>query len=53
MISTSTSSSEQIEYTTNGVNGSDSFQSRVIIDGGTFEDSVCLIGFEDDFILND
>lgn len=53
MISTSTSSSEQIEYTTNGVNGSDSFQSRVIIAGGTFEDSVCLMGFEDDFILND
>lgn len=53
MISSSTNSGEQIKYTTNGVNGSDSFQSRVIIAGGTFEDSVCLMGFEDDFILND
>jgi hypothetical protein len=52
-VSPNTNSGEQIKYATNGVNGSDSFQSRVIIDGGTFEDSVCLIGFEDDFILND
>tara|TARA_R100000541_G_scaffold1091_1_gene5061 strand:+ start:3037 stop:4209 length:1173 start_codon:yes stop_codon:yes gene_type:complete len=52
-ISSSTNSGEQIKYTTNGVNGSDSFQSRVIVSGGTFEDSICLMEFEDDFIIND
>ena len=52
-ISSSINSGEQIKYTTNGVNGSDSFQSRVIVGGGTYEDSSCLQEFEDDFIIND
>ena len=52
-ILSSRDSDEQIKYTTNAVNGSDSFQSRVIVSGGTFEDSVCLMEFEDDFIIND
>jgi hypothetical protein len=52
-ISSSINSGEQIKYTTNGVNGSDSFESRVIVGGGTYEDSSCLQEFEDDFIIND
>ena len=52
-ISSSINSGEQIKYTTNGVNGSDSFQSRVIVGGGTYEESSCLQEFEDDFIIND
>jgi len=52
-ISSSLESDEQIEYVTNGINGADDFENRVIQDGGTFEDSSCLQEFSDDFILFD
>ena len=42
---------EQIKYVTNGVNGADMFEDRVIQDGGTFESNVCLTDFEDEFAL--
>ncbi len=42
---------EQIKYVTNGVNGADMFEDRVIQDGGTFESNVCLTAFEDEFAL--
>ena len=41
----------QIEYLTNGSNGADSFENRVIVDGGLFENSTCLSEFEGDFEL--
>jgi hypothetical protein len=40
-VTSSTESDEQIEYVTNGVNGADEYENRVIQDGGTFENSVC------------
>ena len=46
-------SDKQIKYVTNGVNGADTFEDRVIQDGGTFEDSACLQEFADDFTLFD
>ena len=46
-------SSEQVRYITNGVDGADSFEDRVILAGGVFEDNVCIEGFEDEFILMD
>ena len=46
-------STEQIRYITNGVNGADSFQDRVILDGGSFEDNTCIQELEDEFILMD
>ena len=52
-ISSSTSSTQQIEYVTNGVNGADEYEDRVLQDGGTFEDSLCLQEFIDDFTLFD
>jgi hypothetical protein len=52
-ITDSNEADEQIEYVTSGVNGADIFQDRVIQDGGTFEDSLCLRNFEDDFTLFD
>ena len=52
-IVSSTESDEQIEYVTNGVNGADEYEDRVIQDGGTFEDSICLQKFIDDFTLFD
>ena len=42
---------EQIKYATNGVNGADMFEDRVIQGGGTFESNVCLTAFEDEFAL--
>ena len=42
---------EQIKYATNGVNGADMFEDRVIQDGGTFESNICLTDFEDEFAL--
>ena len=50
-ISSSTNSNNQIEYVTNSYSGYDDYQSRVIGDGGTFEDSQCLSDFFDDFTL--
>jgi hypothetical protein len=44
-------SGSQIKYVTNGVNGADMFEDRVIQDGGTFESNVCLTAFEDEFAL--
>jgi len=41
----------QIEYVTNGVNGADSFENRVIQAGGVFENSTCLSSFEGEFEL--
>ena len=52
-ISSSLESDEQIEYVTSGVNGADEYEDRVIQDGGTFEDSICLQEFIDDFTLFD
>lgn len=46
-------STEQVRYITNGVDGADSFEDRVILAGGVFEDNVCIEGFEDEFILMD
>lgn len=52
-ISTSLQSDEQIEYISNTINGADEFENRVIQDGGTFEDSICLQQFAGDFTLFD
>ena len=52
-VTSSTESDEQIEYVTNGVNGADEYENRVIQDGGTFENSACLQEFVDDFTLFD
>ncbi len=43
---------DQIVYISNGVNGADSFEERVELDGGTFEDNACIDQFEDDFELH-
>ena len=43
---------DQIVYVSNGVNGADSFEERVELDGGTFEDNACIDQFEDDFELH-
>ena len=42
---------DQLQYVTNGTDSADSFKQRVIDDGGTFEDNVCIEEFEDDFEL--
>ena len=42
-----TSSSTQIQYVSNTVNGADEFADRVYRDGGTFEGSICLQEFLD------
>ena len=52
-ISSTTSSTTQIEYVTSGVNGSDEFEDRVIQDGGIFEGSDCLTNFSKEFTLFD
>jgi hypothetical protein len=52
-ITSSTESDEQIEYVTSGVNGSDEFEDRVIQDSGTFEGSVCLTQFANEYTLFD
>lgn len=52
-ISSSLESDEQIEYVSNITNGIDDFEDRVIQDGGTFENSVCLKEFANDFTLFD
>ena len=52
-ITSSNENNEQIEYVTNGVNGSDEFEDRVIQDGGTFEGSSCLEQFANEFTLFD
>jgi hypothetical protein len=43
---------DQIVYISNGVNGADSFEERVELDGGTFEDNSCIDQFEEDFELH-
>lgn len=52
-VSSSVYSDRQIKYVTNGVNGADEYENRVVQDGGTFEDSICLQEFVDDFTLFD
>ena len=52
-ISSTTSSTTQIEYVTSGINGSDEFEDRVIQDGGIFEGSDCLTNFSKEFTLFD
>lgn len=52
-VSSSTVSTTQVEYVTNTINGSDEFENRVIQDGGTFEGSICLEQFANDFTLFD
>ena len=53
VVSSSVYSDRQIKYVTNGVNGADEYENRVVQDGGTFEDSICLQEFIDDFTLFD
>lgn len=48
-ISTSNESDEQITYIGNITAGEDSFEQRVLNDGGTFESSLCLIDFLNDY----
>ncbi len=43
---------DQVVYVSNGVNGADSFEERVELDGGTFEDNACIDQFEEDFELH-
>jgi len=45
-----TTSSTQIKYISNTVNGADGFEERVIIDGGIFEGNICLNEFLDNNI---
>jgi len=52
-ISSTSVSTTQIEYVTNGINGSDEFEDRVIQDGGTFEGSECLTEFAKEYTLFD
>jgi hypothetical protein len=52
-LSQNDKSAEQIKYATNGYSYADSFQGRVILAGGLFEDNICLQGFEDDFTFMD
>ena len=52
-LTQSSLSTEQIRYVTNGVNGADSFEDRVVFDGGSFENNICIQGLEDEFILMD
>ena len=51
VIASSLESDEQIEYVTNTTNGADDFEQRVLLDGGTFEGSICLQEFADDFTI--
>ena len=51
VIASSLESDNQIEYVTNTTNGADDFEQRVILDGGTFEGSICLQEFADDFTI--
>ena len=50
-IASSLESDNQIEYATNTTNGVDDFEQRVLLDGGTFEGSICLQEFANDFTL--
>ena len=50
--STNLNIQDQIVYVSNGVNGADSFEERVELAGGTFEDNACIDQFEDDFELH-
>ena len=52
-ITSSLESDEQIEYVSNITNGVDDFEDRVIQDEGTFEGSVCLQQFANEFTLFD
>ena len=54
-FSSSVQSSEQIKYVSiDGVSGNyDSFKSRVLEDNGTFEDSICLQDFLDQFEIGE
>lgn len=40
---------EQIRYLSNEVSGADSYRDRVLLDGGTYEDSPCVQDFLDEF----
>ena len=52
-ISSTTNSTTQIKYVTNGINGSDQFEDRVIQSGGIFEGSDCLSEFAKEYTLFD
>ncbi len=52
-LSENDKSAEQIDYATNGYSYADTFQGRVILAAGIFEDNVCLQGFEEEFTLMD
>ena len=51
-VSSSNESDEQIQYISNVSNGADDYEQRVLDDGGTFEDSVCLEQFFRDYELS-
>ncbi len=48
-VSSSTDSSEQVQYVSNVVTTSKSFESRVLSNGGIFEQGQCLLDFNDEF----
>ena len=50
-IASSLESVDQIKYITNTTNGADDFQQRVLLDGGTFEGSICLEEFNNEFAI--
>ncbi len=52
-IGSTTNSTTQIKYVTNGINGSDQFEDRVIQVGGIFEGSDCLSEFAKKYTLFD
>ncbi len=42
---------DQVLYISNLIGGGDSFENRVVQDGGTYEDNVCIQDFLDDYII--
>ena len=50
-ISVSVESTDQIKYITNTTNGADNFEERVLLSGGTFEGSICLEEFNNEFAI--
>ena len=50
-VSSSTDSSEQIEYVSNVITSSKSFESRVLGNGGTFEGGQCLTEFDNQYSI--
>ena len=51
LITASNDSKEQIKYVSNSVSGADTFEQRVLLSGGTFENNLCIQEFLDDFTI--